>query len=79
MCGGGSVTGRIYHKITDKKPFTAGEHELEPLHSLHRLPALIRHPHPSNSHLTVEDTHVFSPTRVNTARFGLYKETLKDG
>jgi hypothetical protein len=29
--------------------------------------------------MTVEDTHLFSPTLVNTVRFGLYKETLKDG
>ncbi len=42
-------------------------------------PALIRTRTRPNSHLTVEDTHVFSPELVNTARFGLYKETLKDG
>jgi hypothetical protein len=42
-------------------------------------PALIRTRTRPNLHTTVEDTYVFSPTLVNTARFGLYKETLIDG
>ena len=32
-----------------------------------------------NVHMVIEDTHVFSPTLINTARFGLYKEKYTDG
>ncbi|HZT30224.1 MAG TPA: TonB-dependent receptor [Bryobacteraceae bacterium] len=32
-----------------------------------------------NIHTVVEDTHVFSPTLVNTARVGFYKEKYTDG
>lgn len=32
-----------------------------------------------NHHLVVEDTHIFSPGLVNTARFGLYNEKIHDG
>ena len=32
-----------------------------------------------NIHVVVEDTHVFSPTVVNSFRFGLYKEQVNDG
>ncbi|HWB97811.1 MAG TPA: TonB-dependent receptor, partial [Bryobacteraceae bacterium] len=32
-----------------------------------------------NIHTVVEDTHVFSPTVVNTARVGFYKEKYTDG
>jgi hypothetical protein len=32
-----------------------------------------------NIHTVVEDTHVFSPTLVNTARAGFYKEKYTDG
>jgi len=32
-----------------------------------------------NIHAVFEDTHVFSPTLVNTARVGLYKEKYTDG
>jgi len=32
-----------------------------------------------NVHLVMEDTHVFSPSLINTARFGLYKEKYTDG
>src|SRR5262249_3854734 len=32
-----------------------------------------------NIHLVVEDTHVFSPTLVNSFRVGLYKEKYTDG
>ncbi|MFN7922120.1 MAG: carboxypeptidase regulatory-like domain-containing protein [Bryobacteraceae bacterium] len=32
-----------------------------------------------NVHLVVEDTHIFSPTLVNTFRFGWYKEQVVDG
>ncbi|MEN6601521.1 MAG: carboxypeptidase regulatory-like domain-containing protein [Bryobacteraceae bacterium] len=30
-------------------------------------------------HMVVEDTHVFSPSLINTARFGWYKEKYTDG
>lgn len=32
-----------------------------------------------NHHLVVEDTHIFSPALVNTARFGIYNEKIHDG
>ncbi|HYM09238.1 MAG TPA: carboxypeptidase-like regulatory domain-containing protein, partial [Bryobacterales bacterium] len=32
-----------------------------------------------NIHMVIEDTHVFSPTLVNTFRLGLYKEKVTDG
>src|SRR5262249_12028592 len=32
-----------------------------------------------NVHMVIEDTHVFSPTFVNTFRVGLYKEKVTDG
>ncbi len=32
-----------------------------------------------NIHMVVEDTHVFSPTLVNTLRLGLYQEQVNDG
>ncbi|MCL4855243.1 MAG: hypothetical protein KJZ78_28105, partial [Bryobacteraceae bacterium] len=32
-----------------------------------------------NVHTVIEDTHVFSPTLVNTARVGFYKEKITDG
>ena len=32
-----------------------------------------------NIHTVIEDTHVFSPTLVNTARVGFYKEKYTDG
>ena len=32
-----------------------------------------------NVHVVVEDTHVFSPSLVNSFRFGLYKEQVNDG
>jgi len=32
-----------------------------------------------NIHMVVEDTHVFSPTLVNTLRVGLYQEKVTDG
>jgi hypothetical protein len=32
-----------------------------------------------NVHMVIEDTHVFSPTLVNTFRVGLYQEKVTDG
>lgn len=32
-----------------------------------------------NVHMVIEDTHVFSPSLINTARFGFYKEKYTDG
>ncbi len=32
-----------------------------------------------NVHTVIEDTHVFSPSLINTARFGIYKEKYTDG
>jgi len=32
-----------------------------------------------NHHLVLEDTHIFSPGLVNTARFGFYNERIHDG
>jgi hypothetical protein len=33
----------------------------------------------TNLHMVIEDTHIFSPNIVNTARVGLYKEKYADG
>jgi Carboxypeptidase regulatory-like domain len=73
-------TGRIDHKISDKNTIH-GRLSMNWGRYVRYIdyPALIRTRTRPNSHLTIEDTHVFSPELVNTARFGLYKETLKDG
>jgi hypothetical protein len=74
------VTGRVDHKLTEKNSIH-GRLSMNWSRYIRYIdyPALIRTRTRPNAHLTVEDTHVFSPTLVNTARFGLYKETLKDG
>ena len=74
------VTGRIDHKISEKNTIH-GRLSMNWGRYIRYIdyPALIRTRTRPNSHLTIEDTHVFSPELVNTARFGLYKETLKDG
>jgi len=74
------VTGRVDHKISDANTIH-GRLSLNWGRYVRYIdyPALVRTRTRPNAHLTVEDTHVFSPTVVNTARFGLYKETLNDG
>jgi hypothetical protein len=74
------ITGRIDHKISEKNTIH-GRLSMNWARYIRYIdyPALIRTRTRPNSHLTIEDTHVFSPELVNTARFGLYKETLKDG
>jgi hypothetical protein len=74
------VTGRIDHKISEKNTIHGRYSTIWGSYIRYiDYPALIRTRTRPNSHMTVEDTHVFSPTLVNTARFGLYKETLNDG
>src|SRR2546429_697948 len=74
------ITERIDHKISDKNTIHGRLSMIWGRYIRYiDYPALIRTRTRPNSHMTVEDTHVFSPTVVNTARFGLYKETLKDG
>jgi hypothetical protein len=74
------VTGRIDHKISDKNTIHGRLSENWGRYIRYiDYPALIRTRTRPNAHMTVEDTHVFSPSLVNTARFGLYKETLNDG
>ena len=71
---------RIDHKISDKNTIHGRVSMIWGRYIRYiDYPALIRTRTRPNLHMTVEDTHVFSPTVVNTARFGLYKETLKDG
>jgi hypothetical protein len=74
------ITERIDHKISDKNTIHGRLSQNWGRYIRYiDYPALIRTRTRPNLHLTVEDTHVFSPTLVNTARFGVYKETLKDG
>jgi hypothetical protein len=74
------ITERIDHKISEKNSIHGRLSQNWGRYIRYiDYPALIRTRTRPNLHLTVEDTHVFSPTLVNTARFGVYKETLKDG
>src|SRR5215831_5154143 len=74
------LTERIDHKISDKNTIHGRVSENWGRYIRYiDYPALIRTRTRPNLHLTVEDTHVFSDSLVNTARFGLYKETLVDG
>jgi hypothetical protein len=43
------------------------------------FPGLSRPRQRWNMHMVIEDTHVFSPTLVNTFRVGLYQEKVTDG
>jgi Carboxypeptidase regulatory-like domain/TonB dependent receptor-like, beta-barrel len=74
------ITERLDHKISEKNTIhgRASENWGKYIRYID-YPALIRTRTRPNLHVTVEDTHVFSPSVVNTARFGLYKETLVDG
>lgn len=74
------LTQRIDHKFSDKNTIKGRVSEQwgEYIRYID-YPALIRTRTRPDLHLTVEDTYLFSPTLVNSARFGLYKETLKDG
>src|SRR5438094_1432373 len=64
------ITGRIDHKLTDKNTIH-GRLSMNWSRYVRYIdyPALIRTRTRPNSHLTIEDTHVFSPELVNTARF----------
>lgn len=74
------ITERIDHKISDKNTIHGRLSMIWGSYIRYiDYPALIRTRTRPNFHTTVEDTHVFSPALVNTVRFGLYKETLKDG
>src|SRR5262245_7807238 len=73
------ITGRLDHKISDKNTIHGRLSMIWGRYIRYiDYPALIRSRSRPNLHTTVEDTHVFSPSLVNTARFGLYKETLSD-
>ena len=73
-------TQRIDHKISDKNTIHGRVSEQWGDYIRYiDYPALIRTRNRPDAHIVVEDTHIFSPTLVNTARFGLYKETLNDG
>jgi Carboxypeptidase regulatory-like domain/TonB dependent receptor-like, beta-barrel len=74
------ITGRVDHKFSNKNTIHGRLSMIWGRYIRYiDYPALIRTRTRPNLHTTIEDTHVFSPTLVNTARFGLYKETLKDG
>ncbi len=73
-------TQRIDHKISDKNTISGRVSEQWGDYIRYiDYPALVRTRNRPDAHITVEDTHVFSPSLVNTARFGVYKETLNDG
>ena len=74
------ITERVDHKLSDKNTINGRVSMIWGQYVRYiDYPALARTRTRPNLHMTVQDTHVFSPTLVNTARFGLYKETLKDG
>jgi hypothetical protein len=73
-------TQRIDHQLTDKNRITGRLVEDWGLYVLpSNFPTFAWTRVRFNVHMVVEDTHIFSPTLVNSARLGLYKEKVTDG
>lgn len=74
------ILGRIDHKISDKNTIY-GRYVTNWFFYIlpGSYPGLEWTRLRRNHHLAVEDTHIFSPNMVNTARFGLYNEKIHDG
>jgi Carboxypeptidase regulatory-like domain len=73
-------TQRIDHQLTDKNRLTGRLVEDWGLYVLpSNFPAFTWTRVRFNVHMVVEDTHIFSPTLVNSFRLGLYKEKVTDG
>ncbi|HJY06133.1 MAG TPA: TonB-dependent receptor, partial [Bryobacteraceae bacterium] len=73
-------TQRIDHQLTEKNRITGRLVEDWGLYVLpSNFPAFAWTRVRFNIHMVVEDTHIFSPTLVNSFRLGLYKEKVTDG
>ena len=73
-------TQRIDHQLTVKNRITGRLVEDWGLYVLpSNFPAFAWTRVRFNVHMVVEDTHIFSPTLVNSFRLGLYKEKVTDG
>ncbi len=73
-------TQRIDHQITSKNRIMGRVIENWDLYVLPtNFPAFSWTRIRFNIHTVVEDTHIFTPTLVNTARVGFYKEKYTDG
>jgi hypothetical protein len=71
---------RIDHKLTSKNTLWGRLLTSKPLYVLAgSLPAFTWTRVRDSLTLVIEDTHVFSPGLVNTARFGLYRPNILDG
>jgi hypothetical protein len=73
-------TQRIDHQLTEKNRITGRLVEDWGLYVRpSNFPAFAWTRVRFNIHMVVEDTHIFSPTLVNSSRLGLYKEKVTDG
>lgn len=73
-------TQRLDYQINDKNRLTGRLVENRGLYVLpSNFPDFTWTRVRSNLHMVVEDTHIFSPTMVNSLRVGLYKEKVDDG
>ena len=71
---------RVDHKLTEKNTIWARLLTSKPLYVLAgNYPAFTWTRIRDSLTLVVEDTHIFSPGLVNTARFGLYRPNIIDG
>ncbi|MCI0620667.1 MAG: TonB-dependent receptor [Acidobacteria bacterium] len=71
---------RIDHKLSQKNTIYGRLLQDKPLYVIGgNYPALTRTRVRSNFSMIIQDTHIFSPSLVNTARFGLYRPNLSDG
>jgi hypothetical protein len=74
------TTQRIDHQLTTNNRIMGRIIEnLDNYASAGSFPLLGRPRQRWNVHVVIEDTHVFSPSFVNTFRLGLYQEKVEDG
>ena len=72
--------GRVDHKISDSNTIFGRFQLARPLYVLNSSYENLFWTRVRRTYnMTVEDTHIFSPRFVNTARFGLYRPTFVDG
>ncbi|MGH7411899.1 MAG: TonB-dependent receptor domain-containing protein, partial [Candidatus Methylomirabilis sp.] len=71
---------RIDHRLSEKNTIYGRLLQDKPLYVIGgNYQALTRTRVRSNFSMIIQDTHIFSPNLVNTARFGLYRPNLSDG
>jgi Carboxypeptidase regulatory-like domain len=71
---------RIDHKLTDKNTIYGRLLQDKPLYVIGgNYPAMTRTRVRTNFSMIIQDTHIFSPNLVNSARFGLYRPNYSDG